>query len=158
MVELNHHFDPGDRVRYETVGEDGFPLVRYGFVGGQTHDDGPVVVMLDGELGGDVVDLDAIEPVHISNVTLQLGGSDLLDEPQLRQGLVELWHAEAEDAGLQIAAIHPVQNGLGVRDSSEGFALAELMAAGEQYMLRATPCHNDDTILIAASRPNRWLF
>lgn len=158
MVDLNHHFDPGDRVRYETVGEDGFPLVRYGFVGGQTNDDGPVVVMLDGELGGDVVDLDSIEPVSISNVTLKLEGADLLDEPRLRQGLVKLWHAEAEDAGLQIAAVHPVKDGLGVRDSSEGFALAELMAAGELYMLRATPCVNENMILIAASRPNRWLF
>lgn len=158
MVDLNHHFSPGDRVRYETTGEDGFPLVRYGFVGGQTHGDGPVVVMLDGELGGDVVDLDAIQPVDISNVTLRLDGADLLDEPQLRQGLVELWHAEAEDAGLQIAAIHPVKSGLGVRDSSEGFALAELMAAGEQYMLRATRCAGEDAVVIAASRPNRWLF
>lgn len=158
MVGLNRHFDPGDRVRYETVGEDGFPLVRYGFVGGQAHDDGPVVVMLDGELGGDIVDLDAIQPVHISNVTLKLDGVDLLDEPQLRQGLVELWHAEAEDAGLQIGAIHLVQSGLGVRDSSEGFALAELMAAGEQYMLRASRCVSEDAVLIAASRPNRWLF
>ncbi len=158
MVDLNHHFDPGDRVRYETVGEDGFPLVRYGFVGGQTNDNGPVVVMLDGELGGDVVDLDEIEPVSISSITLKLEGADLLDEPQLRQGLAKLWHAEAEDAGLQIAAVHPVKDGLGVRDSSEGFALAEVVAAGEQYMLRATSCHNENMILISASRPNRWLF
>ena len=158
MVDLNHHFDPGDRVRYETVGDDGFPLVRYGFVGGQTHDDGPVVVMLDGELGGDVVDFGALQPVHICNVTLELGGADLLDEPRLRQGLTELWRAEAEDAGLQIAAIHPVQSGLGVRDSSEGFALAELVAAGEHYTLRATACVTDDVTLIAASRPNRWIF
>ncbi len=158
MVDLNHHFDPGDRVRYETTCEDGFPLVRYGFVGGQTHHDGPVVVMLDGELGGDIVDLDAIQPVHISNVTLKLDGTDLLDEPALRQGLIELWHAEAEDAGLEIASIHPVQSGLGVRDSSEGFALAELVAAGEQYMLRATRCPSEDAVLIAATRPNRWLF
>ena len=155
MVDLNHHFDPGDRVRYETVGEGGFPLVRYGFVGAQTHDDGPVVVMLDGELGGDVVDLDAIQPVHISNVTLKLDGADLLDEPHLRQGLVELWHAEAEDAGLQIGAIHPVRGG---RDGGEGFALAELMAAGEQYMLRVTRCVSEDAVLIAATRPHRWLF
>jgi len=158
MTDLNRHFDPGDRVRYETVGEDGYPLVRYGFVGGQTHDHGPVVVMLDGELGGDVVDIDAIQPVHISNVTLKLEGADLVDEPHLRQGLVELWRAEAEDAGLQIAAVHPVQNGLGVRDSSEGFALAELTAAGEQYMLRATCCHVENSVLLAATRPNRWIF
>ena len=75
MVGPNRQFSAGDRVRYETTGDDGFPLIRYGFVGGQTHDDGPVVVMLDGELGGDVA-LDAIEPVSISTVTLRLDGAD----------------------------------------------------------------------------------
>ena len=29
-------FRHGDRIRYETTGDDGFPLVRYGFVGGVT--------------------------------------------------------------------------------------------------------------------------
>ena len=50
-------FSHGDRIRYETVGDDGFPLVRYGFVGGSADEGGPVVVMLDGEIGGDVVDV-----------------------------------------------------------------------------------------------------
>ena len=27
-------FTPGDRIRYECTGDDGLPLVRYGFVGG----------------------------------------------------------------------------------------------------------------------------
>ena len=84
--------------------------------------------MLDGELGGDVVDPADVEPVHISNVTLTLEGSDLLDDPSLRQGLVNLWAAEAESAGLQIAALHSI--GTGVRDSSEGYALAELSSGG----------------------------
>ncbi len=101
---------------------------------------------------------DSIEPVSICNVTLKLEGGDLLDDPSLRPGLVNLWHAEAEDAGLQIAAIHPVHNGVGVRDSSEGYALAELTAAGDQYMLRATRCTTEDAILLQAGRPNRWIF
>ena len=79
-----HRFSHGDRIRYATTDDDGFPLVRYGFVGGVTDDGGPVVVMLDGELGGDVVDLDTIEPVSICNVTLKLDGSDLLDDPTLQ--------------------------------------------------------------------------
>ena len=27
-------YRPGDRVRFETTGDDGWPLIRYGFVGG----------------------------------------------------------------------------------------------------------------------------
>ena len=41
-------------------GDDGLPLVRYGFVGGVAGERGPVVVMLDGELSGDVIDLDQL--------------------------------------------------------------------------------------------------
>ncbi len=148
-------FQHGDRIRYATTGDDGFPLVRYGFVGGVARDDGPVVVMLDGELAGDVVEVDKIEPVHICNVTLTLDGADLLDDPSLRQGLVNLWRAEAEEAGLQIGSLHAI--GTGVRDSSEGYALAELSSAGEQYVLRATRCaHQQDAISVHADRPNRW--
>jgi len=148
-------FHPGDRIRYATTGEDGLPMVRYGFVGGESHPDGPVVVMLDGELGGDVVELDCIETVHISNVTLTLSGSDLLEDPTMRQGLVNLWAAEAETAGLQIASLHCI--GTGVRDSSEGYALAEVSSGGEQYVLRATLCIKQyDAIVVHADRPNRW--
>jgi len=153
-----HRFRHGDRIRHATTDDDGLPLVRYGFVGGVTDDGGPVVVMLDGELGGDVVELDSIEAVDICTVTLKLDGQGLLDDPTLRPGLVVLWEAEAEDAGLQIAAIHPIESGIGVRDSSEGFALAELTAAGDQYMLRAVRCPTEDAILIQCGRPNRFLF
>ena len=68
-------FHHGDRIRYATTGEDGLPLVRYGFIGGVSSNGGPIVVMLDGELGGDVVDPEHVEPVHICNVTLTLAGS-----------------------------------------------------------------------------------
>lgn len=148
-------FNHGDRIRYATTGEDGLPWVRYGFVGAVTDPDGPIVVMLDGELGGDIVEAEHLEPVHICNVTLTLGGSDLLDDPSLRQGLVNLWAAEAESAGLQLAALHSI--GTGVRDSSEGYALAELSSGGEQYVLRATRCISQyDAIVVHADRPNRW--
>lgn len=148
-------FSHGDRIRYSTIGDDGLPLVRYGFVGGVTGSNGPVVVMLDGELGGDIVGANEIEPVHICNVTLTLTGSDLLDDPSLRSGLVNLWAAEAETAGLQIASMHHI--GTGVRDSSEGYALAELSSGGDQYVLRATLCqHEYDAIMVHADRPNRW--
>ena len=59
-------FSPGDRIRYECTGDDGLPLVRYGFVGGVAASGGPVVVMLDGELGGDVVNLEQVQPVTVT--------------------------------------------------------------------------------------------
>ena len=73
-----HRFRHGDRIRYAATDNDGFPLVRYGFVGGVSSDGGPVMVMLDGELGGDVVDLDTIEQVslHISPFTRALCSSN----------------------------------------------------------------------------------
>ncbi len=148
-MTLFHH---GDRVRYATTGDDGFPVVRYGFVGGVTGEFGPIVVMLDGELGGEVVDAATLESVHIGNVTLTLEGSDLLDDPTLRQALVNMWAAEAESAGLQIAAIDHI--GTGVRDSSQGYAIAELTSAGERYTLRAGPCPNTtDAVLVHAQPP-----
>lgn len=153
MTSLGSQFNHGDRIRYATTGDDGFPLVRYGFVGGQAHGNGPVVVMLDGELGGDVVDLDQIEPVHISNVTLRLAGTDLLSDHQLRQGLVSLWRAEADEAGLQIGAIQALE------DSSEAastacYTLAQVRAAGEHYLLRATACPSGDEIILHCDRPS----
>jgi hypothetical protein len=147
-------FRHGDRIRYATIGDDGFPVVRYGFVGGIANESGPVVVMLDGELKGDVVELDKIESVHISNVTLTLEGTDLLDDPMLRQGLVNLWAAEAESAGLQIGAIDVIGNGNGVRDARDGYRLAELSSAGQPYVLRAHLCSSDlDAIIVHAEPP-----
>ena len=147
MTMFNH----GDRVRWATVDDDGLPLVRYGFVGGVTGTNGPIVVMLDGELGGDVINPTEIEPVHMSNVTLTLSGTDLLDDPSLRQGLVNLWVAEAETAGLEIASLRCI--GTGVRDSSDGYALAELSSGGAQYVLRASVCpHDHESVMVRADR------
>jgi hypothetical protein len=144
-----NRFNHGDRVRWATVDDDGLPVVRYGFVGGVPASDGPVVVMLDGELGGDVINPDEIEPVHMSNVTLILTGTDLLEDPSLRQGLVNLWVAEAETAGLEIASLQSI--GSGVRDSSEGYALAELSSGGDTYVLRARVCpHDQDSVMVHA--------
>lgn len=148
-------FSHGDRIRYATTGEDGFPLVRYGFVGGVPDNGGPMMVMLDGELRGDVVEPSKVEPVHICNVTLTLEGTDLLDDPSLRQGLVNLWMAEAETAGLQIGGVHAI--GTGVRDGSDGYALAELSSGGEAYVLRANRCPSGrPAVVLHADPPARW--
>ena len=95
-------FRPGDRVRVTTTGDDGLPLVRYGSVGGMAGRDGPVVVMLDGELGGDVLDLSELEAVSITTVELRLPGNDLIDEPASRRasgrGWIESMTSPAESA------------------------------------------------------------
>jgi hypothetical protein len=148
-------FSHGDRIRYATTGDDGYPLVRYGFVGGVSDNGGPILVMLDGEISGDIVEVSKVEPVHICNVTLTLEGCDLLDDPSLRQGLVNLWAAEAESAGLQIAVLEAI--GTGVRDAGEGYALAELSSGGAPYVLRANRCPSGrDAVIVHADRPNRW--
>jgi hypothetical protein len=127
--------------------------VRYGFVGGLLGDRGPVVVMLDGDLKNNtIVDRSEIEAVSVTNVELRLLGTDLLDDPALRQGLVNLWTAEAEDAGLAIGTLTCI--GEGVPDSREGYALAELIAGGEQYVLRAIRESNgSDFVRVRADRP-----
>jgi hypothetical protein len=147
-------FQPGDRVRWETIGDDGLPLVRYGFVGAANGDDRSVHVMLDGDLTGDtVVDLDQLAPVTITSVELCLHGADLLHDPSLRQGLVNLWSAEVDQAGLEIRSLERL--GTGVREPDDGFALAELWAGSQQYVLRASPA-TGDRISVRADHPRRW--
>lgn len=134
-------FSPGDRVRYECEGDDGLPLVRYGFIGGVAGTGGPVVVMLDGELGGDVVNESQVQHVTVTTVELKLHGMDLVDEPELRRGLVSLWHAEADTAGLDIDELRPL--GDGECDAPGGWCLAELLAGGDRYLLRAEQCASE---------------
>lgn len=128
-------FSAGDRIRHECMGDDGLPLVRYGFVGGVAGSDGPVVVMLDGELGGDVVNLSEVQPVAIHTVELCLRGTDLLDDPELRRGLVALWLGEADSAGLGIDSVQTL--GAGRCDTADAWSLAVLEACGHRFVLRA---------------------
>lgn len=147
-------FRPGDRVRIDTTDDDGLPLVRYGFVGGVAGNSGPVVVMLDGELCGDMVDLDALQPVTITNVELCLHGLDLVDDPELRRGLVSLWHAEADQAGISVESLYPI--GEGLCDSTGSWALAELTSGGQHFVIRAVRMPTEpEMIRIRADEP-RW--
>ena len=144
-------FQPGDRVRWETTGDDGLPLVRYGFVGGY-NGNGHVTVMLDGDLTGDtVVDLGQLAPVTITSVELRLNGIDLLDDPSLRQGLVNLWSAEADQAGLEIRSIDCL--GTGVRESGACFALAEVWAGGRPWLLKARPDTSAPDVITVRADP-----
>jgi hypothetical protein len=145
-------FQPGDRVRWESLGEDGFPIVRYGFVGGSNGDHTRVAVMLDGELKGNtVVDLEQLEAVTITNIELHLHGTDLLSDAMLRQGIVNLWTAEADQAGLEVRSVEYLGEDVWGA-STDGCALAELRSGGRHYILRAlTP--TDDMICVKADRP-----
>jgi hypothetical protein len=159
-------FQHGDRVRVQSMGDDGFPLIRYGFIGGFVGDGEPVVVMLDDDLRGSmVVDASQIQSVTVTTVELRLDGTDLLHDPALRQGLVNLWYAEAEEAGLEIDSIHPIRSASdgaghshsGARYSSEGYALAELVTGGEHYVLRAVCEPNEsDIVRVRADHHSRW--
>lgn len=128
-------FSQGDRVRWNTTGEDGWPLIRYGFVHSVGAPEGPAIVMLDGELGGEVIDIEQLADVSITAVELRLAGADLLDDPELRRGLMALWRAEAEAAGLDVDTVHG--DGPGEPDGDAIWALASLSSGGERYVLKA---------------------
>jgi hypothetical protein len=147
-------FGLGDRVRWATTDDDGLPIIRYGFVGGAAGDGGPVVVMLDGEINGEVIDLEQLEPVSITNVELRLDGPDLIDDPELRRGLVHLWQAEAETAGLDVDALE--DHGVGERLPDNTWTLAALSSGGEQYLVRASPMPTDPTVVRIRAEPFRF--
>lgn len=127
----------GDRVRASLTAEDGLPLVRYGFVRSAGRRPATVVVMFDGEIGGEELPIDQLEPVSVTSLDLRLEGDGLLDDPDLRRGLAPLWQAEAEDAGLDVdGVIHLNGDGAG---SNGSWALAHFSSGGERYVLRAEP-------------------
>ena len=154
------------RVRVHTTDEGGLPVVRYGLLAdaqrptdggtasGGAAESSVVVVLLDGPDAGTVtVDRRDVEPLELTSFELHLTGSDLLADPALRRGLVGLWAAEAEAAGLRVDALHPAGDGL--RDSSEGYLLAELVADGQHFVLRAVSAPPRG-VVVRVDRPNRW--
>lgn len=144
---------PGDRIRYECTGDDGLPLVRYGFVGGVAGSAGPVVVMLDGELGGDVVNLAEVHPVSVSTIELTLHGTDLVDDPALRRGLLSLWQAEADTAGLDLDGVCALD---GSCDDRGTWDLAHLRVGCDLFVLRASRRVDDpDSVIVRAEPPHR---
>ena len=144
-------FTQGDRIRYESTGDDGLPLVRYGFIGGIAASDGPVVVMLDGEISGDVVNAWQVKPVTVTTVELVLHGSDLLDEPELRRGLVSLWTAEADTAGLDIDCLRPY--GDGECNPPGCWCLADVHAGDDRYVLRAVQLPDEPDMVRVRAEP-----
>ena len=102
------------------------------------------------ELGystGDVVNAAQVQPVTVTTVELLLHGTDLVDEPELRRGLVALWVAEADTAGLDIDCLRPY--GDGECDSPGCWCLADVHAGGDRFVLRASQCA-DEMVLVRA--------
>jgi len=126
-------------------------------VGATLSSDGPVVVMFDDLLGGDIVDRSELEAVAVDTIELSLAGFDLADDAVLRAGLADMWRAEADLAGLAIGAVRAMgDDGAGVRDS-DGWLLAEFTHDGLAHVVRCTPDRDRaDTVIVRADRSNRW--
>jgi hypothetical protein len=139
-------------VRQET--DDGLPLYRYGFVGGIAAPDGPAQVFLDDELGEVTVPLSDLEVIEMTTLELCLPGVDLCQDAALRRGLVAMWQAEADQAGLAIEEVTPL--GDGVRDDVGSWALAELRAAGDRFVLRASVGPVDPQMVRVRACPRHW--
>ena len=72
--------------------------------------------------------------MSITYVELCLDGADLLDDPSLRQGLVNLWSAEADEAGLEVGSLERL--GTGQRDPTPAVRRSpSCRRAVEQYVL-----------------------
>jgi hypothetical protein len=130
--------NPGDRIRLVGTDEDGLPFVRYGFITPNSPDptsSPTVTVMLDGELSGEAVPHDHVELVTVANIELRLFGADLVDDPTLRRGLLPMWLAEAETAGVALDKLCP--NGDGALDQPSSWLLAFATAGDDRYAIRA---------------------
>jgi hypothetical protein len=130
--------NPGDRIRLVGTDEDGLPFVRYGFVAPDSPDpfhSQVITVLLDGEISGESVPPDRVELVTVANIELMLQGDDLVADPVLRRGLVAMWCAEAETAGVALDRLCP--NGDGERDERGSWVLAHATAGDDRYSIRA---------------------
>lgn len=144
-------FATGDRVRWETTGDDGLPMVLYGFVGGQPAEHGPVVVMMDGEIHAKVLPAAEVHIVTLGNIELIFHGTDLVDDPELRKGLLALWQAEVDTAGLAVEQLGPVEHCSCTGDST--WPLAQLYSCGDRYVVHAVRLADDlDCVRVRADR------
>lgn len=142
----------GDRVRVRRFDPDGLPEFRYGFIEDLITDRSLAVVLLDDDLRPTSVAIGDLAPIGITTVELCLDSTDLCStidhDPTERRGLVSMWQAEADQAGLAIERVVPLgPDGAGLHDDLDGWSLAEIHAAGEIHLLRAT-CQRPDIDVI----------
>ena len=142
------NWQPGDRVRVSHDDSDGLPEYLYGFIEELSEASDAAVVLLDDEIRPVRVRLSDLAPIGITTVELSLDSHDLcrsLDaDAAQRKGLVSMWQAEADQAGLAVERIVPLgADGSGLHDDIDGWSLAEVHAGGEHFLLRAT-CQGPD--------------
>jgi len=143
--------DEGDRVRVSQLGDGGIPEVRYGWV--EQVDQLLATVLFDGELRTETVHLGTVQPVEVTTVQLVLPGRDLLDDIELRRGLVKMWQAEADLAGLAVDALVPFGDGSLL--SIDRYALGEVTAGSDSYVLVAGLSPTDHPTVCVRAEVNR---
>jgi len=145
-------FRTGDRVRVTRKSPEGAPAFEYGFLeridDGRTH----AVVLLDDELSPQRVALADIAPIEIATVELCIDTNNMetapSGEPALRDELIVLWQAEAEQAGIDVESLVALPTGS--RADLDTWALAELHAGGVRFLLRARFAVSPPTVHVHA--------
>ena len=110
--------------------------------------------MLDGELGGDVVNLAEVQPVTVTTVELILHGTDLVDDPDCAVAWCRCGTPRPTPPGSTSTALHPL--GDGECDAPGGWCLAELHAGGERYVLRAVQLRPTSPTWCASAPSRPW--
>lgn len=142
---------PGDRVRVSQIDEGGIPVIRYGWV--ETVTGLRAEVLFDGEIRGEQVHLGSVQPVEVTTVQLVLAGRDLLDDPELRRGLVGMWQAEADLAGLDVDTLHSF--GAGNAGLPGRYELGEVVAGGSTFVLVAGLSPSTQPTVFVRAEPRR---
>ncbi|MEZ5217691.1 MAG: hypothetical protein R2715_14175 [Ilumatobacteraceae bacterium] len=140
-------------MRVTQLDDSGFPAIRYGWV--EEVDRLYAAVLFDGEIRTEHVHLGSIQPVEVTTVQLVLSGEDLLDDPGLRSGLVHMWQAEADLAGLAVDTLRSF--GEGLANHAGRWELGEVVAGGAMFVLVAglSPSHQPTVFVRAEPRSGR---
>jgi hypothetical protein len=155
----------GDRVRVHRTDEAGMAVFVYGYLDRVDHEKDYAFVFVDDELRASHCPLRDVQPVQITTVEVRFDSSELClalaHNPPLRRGLVFMWQAEAELAGIELDRLEPLgDDGNGLDDHVDSWALAVLEAGGETFWLRMwaqvpTPSAPDGLVRVCAE-PQHW--
>lgn len=131
----------GDRVRVRRTDGEGLGHVVYGYLDRVDAEKGYAFVFVDDELRASHCVLHDVDAVEIGNVEVRFDSSELClalaHNPHLRRGLVFMWQAEAELAGISVERLEFLgHDGNGMHDHVDSWALASLVAGGESFWLR----------------------
>lgn len=155
----------GDRVRVQRTDLDGLNHVVYGYLDRVDSEKGYAFVFVDDELRASHCALHDVEAVEVGTVEVRFDSSELClalaRKPQLRRGLVFMWQAEAELAGISFEQLELLgDEGHGLHDHIDSWALARLVAGGEPFWIRMwlqvpTPRLPQGTVCVRAV-PQHW--